>query len=385
MATIYRNTNGCYYFRLGAREARVLGTKRAYSTGTKSKRLAEEKLKQLKKVIASSDIIGRSRPASEAITLEEAYRLFLSGRKADGKPLSRNTIEMHERAFKYLYKCVSPDKLIGTYTRSDYYAFVDAMNDGGISQNSQSMYSARIVAIFNWLIAEGYLKQNPFKTVSEVVNPIKIKTQEEIQRLFDYARGKKFENILIFMYISAFRADEAINLKYEDIKSDRIEVRGKGNKDAWIPITAEMREFLSTLPKNKTGKVFDVSYDRMRDFFYRAEKKLGIRYYSHDLRKYRISMLANSGVKLFFVKNYARHSSIKTTLKYYAAVDASKMVDEIDEKLSNKSLQKSNTLGNTLRPQPTNNNHKQNKRSKNKAEKQTKTAINTKKQTQKNP
>ena len=44
--------------------------------------------------------------------------------------------------------------------------------------------------------------------------------------------------------------------------------------------------------------------------------------------------MANAGVPINFVKEYARHSDIKTTLKYYVSINLLKMAPVINEKVS---------------------------------------------------
>ena len=58
-------------------------------------------------------------------------------------------------------------------------------------------------------------------------------------------------------------------------------------------------------------KLFAFSYSTLRSTLYRLNDKLGFKIQSHDFRKYCLSNLANSGVNIFFVKSYARHSDIK--------------------------------------------------------------------------
>lgn len=333
MASIYKHSSGYYHFRLGPKEARLINKPERFSTSTKSKKLADEKLRQLKKEIAVADISSGAVAAPGSILFSEAFEQLKQDKISDGKPYNTETLELYDRALKYFYISCG-DRPAASYKRTDFHAFAEGMREGGLSQNSQAMYSARIHTIFNWMQREGHIQHNPFKLVAPENKLITIRSKQEIDALFNYAKGKKFEPILKFMYLSAFRATEAVNLRFEDIKKDRIIVKGKGGKNSWIPITKELQKFLSTLPKKKTGKVFNVSYHGIRYFFYRAEKQIGFRFYSHDLRKYRISLMANAGVNIFFVKNYARHSNIKTTLKYYAGADLEKMKDEIDKKLA---------------------------------------------------
>jgi len=257
----------------------------------------------------------------------EVLEKYIEYRKNEGEALSTKTIEIYDRALKKFYKAL-PDKFISEYTKEDYYLFLDEMKE--LAQNTKAIYTGRLNALFSFLVKEDYINKNYFRTVKEEVKKLNIHSKEQIDKLLEYAKDKKFYNAVMLMYLGAFRATEALSITEDNIKESHIEIIGKGNKHASIPIIKEMREFLDTNPRFSD----EYKYIGLRKFFQRASNKLKFEIHSHDLRKYQLSRMANKGVKIYFVKNYARHSDIKTTLKYYAGVDMKEMENDINQKLS---------------------------------------------------
>ena len=331
MASIYKQGKSPYwYIRLTPKECEILN-KRTFSTKRKLKKDALLILDDIKNKIKKLHD-NRSLTPKADLTLSQLFiRFKLDHKNTTGTGYNPQTLEAYRKAMNYFYDAVG-DKYIKHYSRDDYHKYITRLDAEGLSQNTKAIYSTRIFAIFNWLRKENYIAYNPMKRVAEEKKEIKIRTDAEMKKLLDYSKGKKFESIIKFMMLSAFRASEATALNWEDVKRDSITIKGKGGKIASIPITAQMRKFLKTLKNEKSGSVFKTRYDALRYFFYRAEKKIGIRFHSHDFRKYCLSKLANSGVNIYFVQNYARHSDIKTTLKYYAKADLKKIADEIDLK-----------------------------------------------------
>ncbi|MBI9073560.1 MAG: site-specific integrase, partial [Melioribacteraceae bacterium] len=228
-----------------------------------------------------------------------------------------------------------PDKAISTYTREDYYYFIDEMERAKLSQNTQAIYTSRVYAIFNWLSKENVIQKNHMKTVAEEVKDLEIISDENMRKFFEYAKGKKHYYLVKFLVLSAFRIEEALNLKKSDVNSIQINVLGKGNKKAAVPLTEDLKEFFKECPVSKEREIyFNTTYGNFKAFLRRAEEATGVKIKSHDFRKYCLSNMANAGVNIFLVKNFARHSNIKTTLKYYAGVDHQKAADEINSRIS---------------------------------------------------
>ena len=329
----YKRAGSPYYWIGFTKKEMLLGAK-SFSTKTPNRIKADEILRNVKKELHNSSLANiYSSEEKENILLSKAYQLFLRDRENSGNKLSNLTTESYTMAFKYFYKFVG-DKIITDYVREDYHAFAESMKN--ISQNSRSVYTKRIYSLFNWLVKEEYLTKNPMKRIPEEIKPIKMIPKESIDILIDYARSTKFYWMVLFEIASAFRIHEVLNVRRKDIEENIIQVKGKGNKYSSIPIIKPMQILLNkmTLPEDPETRLFPFSDDAAWRFYSRFRKNTGIELRSHDCRKFTLSQMANSGIPINFTKEYARHSSITTTMKYYIANDKIKMTEEINKKLS---------------------------------------------------
>jgi len=337
VASLYKR--GKYFWiHLTPNDAKLLERPRAFSTQEKSKEKAKVKLKEIK----DSMHVARYHPKREnlhprgSMYFSEALESYVSQKRKDGVPLDKKSIEIYQRAINRFFISLD-DKLVSTYTKEDYSAFVASMDpseDGtikGLSQNTKSLYTTKIRTLFNYLVKEDILPKNYFRSVKEEVKEIHILTKTEMDDFLTYAKATKFYPIIKFMQLGALRATEATLVVKEHIKKDYINiVFGKGSKNVVIPKLKDMEIFLENNPAFPSTVYV---YDHIRKFCNRASDQPGFKVTSHDMRRYRISELANAGVTPFFLKEYARHSNIETTLKYYAKADMVKMKNEINSKL----------------------------------------------------
>lgn len=319
------------------------------STRTQNKKLAEQMMKDFEKELAGRKVTGTA-PTDQlaevtSILLSEAFKLYQQDKVNTGEALSDLTLRNYKTALNNLYRTAG-DKQIHTYTRDDYNAFVEGLwvRDANgkalreMSQNSKAIYTKCVFALFAWLTEEKYIPDNPMKRVVEEEKEFVIISAAELKKIRDYTEEKtKYTPLLEYLVLSAFRIQEALNLKYSDICENIIKVKGKGGKYDYIPIIPEMREYLKTLPSDQGGEelVFPGKYRAFHQYWRRMIKATGLRddITPHDLRKYCLSKMANAGVPINFVQRYARHSSIQTTMKYYIRADDSRMVDEIAGKV----------------------------------------------------
>ncbi len=330
MASLYKQKNSPYYWvQLTPNEKKLLG-RNNFSTKEKNKRKAELVLKKIKDKIAVAKIKEPLTPLAELSFLNIYERFKLDFKNTKGREYNHRTLDNYRIAINAFLEAAG-NKPIGSYNRNDFHQFVELMDNKGWSQNTKAIYTKQIYAIFNWAKKEGYIHRNIMKRVAEEVKPIRAITDEEMKRFLEYAKTTKFYNLVQFMLLSAFRAQEALSVKWTDYKNGFIKIKGKGNKTVYFPVCEQLKELLSSL-KRADERIFPYAYKNIHDFFTRASNKLGFQIKSHDLRKYRISQLANSGVDIIYVKEFARHEDIKTTLRYYTSVNAKKMIKTIDEK-----------------------------------------------------
>jgi integrase len=162
---------------------------------------------------------------------------------------------------------------------------------------------------------------------------------ETFERLFDQAEDDQIRAYLLCGWLAGLRLSEAFTLEWEanerwpyvDFDRDRIILPAgfvKAGKDQWVPLDPVLREALESLPR-KGSKVFrfidskgrllaagGVS-QRVRHLAKQARVKLGM----HSLRRGFGCRYAGK-VSAHVLQRLMRHANIKTTLDYYANIDA---------------------------------------------------------------
>ena len=327
MAWLYKQpTSPNWYIGLTVREQKIL-QKKNFSTGTADKRKANEELK-----ITKSEIIQKKdRPIVEKnnLAFTQAYELMKQDRANTKGAYSQKTTAVYE-VITGIMRETFGDKLVHEYDRNDYHYLVNSLT---IKHNSKAAYIKKINAVFNFLVREKYLKENPFKSIQMVKREVVIKTKEEVDKLLDFSQGTKFYWFFRFQIASAFRINEVLTTTREKIEHDIIRVTRKGNVPNYIPILEVMRELLNEMPLPDKGLLFPYSYDEVRYILLKFEKETGISFVSHDLRKYMLSAMASAGVPMKFTMDYAGHTDIKTTNAYYVRLEKKKMAEIIDARL----------------------------------------------------
>ena len=129
------------------------------------------------------------------------------------------------------------------------------------------------------------------------------------------------------MYDAGLRRSEALGLKAESVnlKSRTMMIKGKGDKEATIPITTdrllgELKKALKKRPKGylfinpHTGKPW---YSIRKALVRAAEKaKLNQRVYHHLLRHSFGTHAVIAGLDIGAIRDIMRHSTVKTTEGY---------------------------------------------------------------------
>lgn len=159
--------------------------------------------------------------------------------------LDSKTVESYNIALNK-FTSICGTKPVNDYTREDYHKFVNELDCS--SQNTKSVYTKRIYALYNWMLKERIVTTNPMKRVQEKQKEFKIKTKEEIDSIIEHSRKTKFYWLVRFQSIGGFRISEVISTRVKDIEKDIIRVIRKGNVPNYIPITQRMKNLLSEMP-----------------------------------------------------------------------------------------------------------------------------------------
>lgn len=158
----------------------------------------------------------------------------------------------------------------------------------------------------------------------------KVISEEKIYKYLFAVENLKHKTILLLAYSAGLRVSEVVNLKLEDINSDRMQIfvkSGKGKKDRLIPLSNTilllLREYYN-IHKPKLwlfeGQIKGMPYSaRSAQMIFKAAcsklllpKNVGF----HSLRHSYATHLLDGGTDVKYIQSLLGHNDIKTTLRY---------------------------------------------------------------------
>lgn len=148
--------------------------------------------------------------------------------------------------------------------------------------------------------------------------PKPIQTKNIFESLEEATLQEKL--IIVFIYSFGVRISELATLKLEDIRTNSIQVTGKGDKQREIPSNPVandlLKEYLSYY--NPVEYLFEEDSKPLtkRQIQYRLEKafrKIGIKATPHQLRHSFATDLLNDGARINDISELLGHSSLKAT------------------------------------------------------------------------
>lgn len=139
----------------------------------------------------------------------------------------------------------------------------------------------------------------------------------------DIIRARDSVIFKVLLYPLGLRASEVVNLKWRDVKEDKIMVKGKGNKVRQIPIPPSLRKYLvqyrSLLKNNKEEDFVIQSLDGTpitRFELYRIVRKYAPRHHPHSFRHTSITHWLKNGMDLRTAREFSGHSSLVMLERY---------------------------------------------------------------------
>lgn len=218
----------------------------------------------------------------------------------------------------------------------------------GRSKATVNHYFTLLKSLFNYAIKEKkYAGENPIKEIVPYVTEEKRReySHEEIERILAAAelveknarRGAVLQQyarrICLLLLYTGMRTGELLNLKWDNIKQDRIvfkRTETKQKKEKVIPLTDGIKEVLDSIPEDgkKGGYVIPLTPGRkergavwMTDLIRKIREYSGIEdFIFHNIRHtastIMISEALGRGASLTDIMKILGHSQIETTLKY---------------------------------------------------------------------
>lgn len=159
-----------------------------------------------------------------------------------------------------------------------------------------------------------------------VARPYLILEEAEIKAIMNAARTQRDKAMLALGLFAGLRNFEICTLKADDIGKDDqgayVVVRGKGNKEATIPIAQDLYELLGIYKAypGGDGRIWNISTEAMRAMVKRTARHAGITktITPHSLRHTYAYRLFKKEVPVLIISKMLRHSNLAVTTGYLA-------------------------------------------------------------------
>ena len=211
-----------------------------------------------------------------------------------------------------------------------------------LNKNSISRKLSSIRGLYNYLVREEIISENPFNSVSNPKKDLylpKFLNDSEMDKLFkscsDNTPINQRDSLIIeLLYATGLRVSELVNIKIKDIdiKEKTIKVLGKGNKERIViynnHTSTALKKYLNDgyhkfnkvnngyLILNKNGDKLSERY--VRNIINKLVRKAGlnIKISPHTIRHTFATDMLEEGADLVTVKELLGHESLNTTSIY---------------------------------------------------------------------
>jgi site-specific recombinase XerD len=155
-------------------------------------------------------------------------------------------------------------------------------------------------------------------------------SRNEITKLLEATRNLKHRVLLMTAYGGGLRVSELVQLKIQDIHSDRMLIRvnqGKGRKDRYTLLSPRLLEELRAYWRQYRPRPWlflgrdgssHLSPGTAQTVFYRCKERARIEHGHgiHSLRHSFATHLLEAGVELLIIQRLMGHTQLRTTAKY---------------------------------------------------------------------
>lgn len=267
---------------------------------------------------------------AETITLGEAAIKFEQYERAKGvKHRSMDTMLQALSMLKNLY-----NKKISEITNKEISETFIASGEG-LSPVTYRNRKTVLSTFFNYLVdVLEVVSHNPIK---KAIPPRKIPkkkrdfwTPDQIDRIIANAPNSKIRLLWSFMAFAGLRVSEARAMRLEAIHDGYIHIKGKGDKEAKIPISPRLQREINRF---NGAWIFSFAEETLRKTAAKAiPEGFPGKAHAHRFRHSFGSNLIRAGVNIKIVQTLMRHESITLTLDTYGHIldtDCEKAIKEV--------------------------------------------------------
>ncbi len=323
MATIYKDSkSGNWYVNYITPD----GKRVRRSLGTKDKRLAELKLKEIEIELAK----GRLGFTSD-IELRAFLEKFLEWSKATkAKQTYATDRKVAENLVEYFGETIRLSRI--TPAKAEGFKLF-LVNHKEYSKTTANIRLRHAKAMFSKAVEWNHIAENPFSKVKPFKTEEKLRylTPDELKRFFSVIDREDHRAYFLLIFYTGMRLGEVTALEWKDVdlENDIIVVRNKRTfhtknyKERVVPIHPDLKPYLEKLKEklktdSDTDDVRVVKYSRsgLGKLFSIYSKRSGVHCSPHKLRHTFATLLASKGVSLKAIQEILGHSRVTTTEIY---------------------------------------------------------------------
>lgn len=256
---------------------------------------------------------------------------------------SERTTEAYLRHVKSFLKAVyiEEESQLPDLSPSQIHRYVDTSPLGPTSLLANL---SALKHFLKFLLRRDYIDRERFAEIEQAIEEVREElntkkspvypralTKEEVERIFDAVKGKRYEKVYSLFLYSGIRLGEFENLRRENFYLDKSGIlwirlephMTKRKKGRLTPIIAPTREETYTVTTKMMAWIenyednFSISRGVLQVYTDRLSKRLNIDFSIHSFRHTYITNLINSGFPVEVVKEFAGHSNVKTTIDTY--------------------------------------------------------------------
>lgn len=263
----------------------------------------------------------------------EPVRAYLVSKKIEG--LSDKTLETYLRNLRLFFGAVR--KSLDQITTNDIRVYLFTyQSNRHCSNRSLDKYRSYLAGFFTWLTNEGYITNNPMRTISTIKyerKPRQNLTQLELEYLRSSCETVREKAIIEFLYSTGCRVSELTHIKKEDVdwNTKRVHLFGKGQKHRTSFLNAKSEVALAAYLKSREddSEFLFVSERKphqqlSKEAVEKVVRKLAAKMSTviskpitpHILRHTTATMALQSGMPIEDISKLLGHESIDTTMIY---------------------------------------------------------------------
>jgi integrase/recombinase XerD len=250
------------------------------------------------------------------------------------KNVTQDTLRFYDTSWNVTYKnwgITKPEEI----TKKVLDDLIILWRENGVKPVSVNTYISFLNAFLRWMHEEGYVGQLfKMKKLKVELKPVNIFKDDDVKKIINFKPKTMLERRLWVMVCllldTGMRSTECTALRVEQVNLDQLTVivKGKGQKDRFVPISLEMRKILYEWQKKsgvKQGWLFPTRTDTtlsrrnfIRDIGILC-KKIGVtdaRLSPHTFRHYFAVTFLRKGGDIYSLSRILGHTSVKVTEVY---------------------------------------------------------------------